>query len=137
MSEPVTLADEIARIHAKLEAGGKPHFIPLLTVASVKDAIRTARVSYASSGGTEGRPGGEEYMQSKIDPLLDDVLADGTWPANAELDLCYEQKGEAGVTYQGLGVSLEIKTPGSAFSGFSLAILDLWYGRFGDLASAD
>jgi hypothetical protein len=39
-------------------------------------------------------------------------------------------RGEDGVMYRGLGVSLEIKTPGQTFSGFSLAILDLWYGRF-------
>ena len=64
MSGPRTITEELARIHAKLEADSKPHSISLLTVSSVEDAIRTARVSYASSGGAEGRPGGEDYMQA-------------------------------------------------------------------------
>ena len=130
MSRSGIITDEVARVQAKLEADDKLHFLPLLTVSSVKDAVRTARRSYSSSGGMEGKPGGETYMEEVIAPLLDQIDSDHSWPACAHLDLCYEQTDEAGVTYRGLGVSLEITTPEQTFPGFSLAILDLWYGRF-------
>jgi hypothetical protein len=129
MSRPGTITDEVARVQAKLEADDKLHFLPLLTVASVRDAVRTGRRSYFSSGGTEGKPDAETYMEEVIAPLLDQIDRGQSWPACAHLDLCYEQTDEAGVTYRGLGVSLELTTPEQAFPGFSLAILDLWYGR--------
>lgn len=130
MTTSTKIADEIARVHAKLRADGRPHFVPLLTVPSLKAAICTGRESYAGAGGGRGRPGGEAYVQKVLGPVLDRIVTDATWPACATLDICYEQKDERGVGYQGLGVSLEIKTPAETFPGFSLAILDLWYGRF-------
>jgi hypothetical protein len=124
------IADELARVHEKLQADGRAHFVPLLTAASLRSAIRTGRESYSALGGGKDRPGGEAYVREVIGPLLDGIVTDGMWPTCAALDFCYEQEGEDGVMYRGLGVSLEIKTPGQTFSGFSLAILDLWYGRF-------
>ncbi len=130
MAHSTKIVDELARVHAMLQADGRAHFVPLLTAETLEVAIRTSRESYSARGGGKGRPGGEEYVKNVLGPLLDGIVTNGTWPACAALDICYEQKDERGVTYPGLGVSLEIKTPGKTFPGFSLAILDLWYGRF-------
>jgi hypothetical protein len=43
----------------------------------------------------------------------------------------YSLTDESGETYLGLGLSVEIVTPGrDDFAGFSLPVLDVWYGRW-------
>ena len=123
-----TLAGELARVHRKLEMEGKVQFIPLLTGETVKHAIRKGRESYLITRPDTER--GAAYLEQVVWPSLTAIVEREIWPATCELDVAYTQTDEHGVCYDGIGVSLELVTPQAAFRGFSLAILDLWYGRF-------
>jgi hypothetical protein len=123
-----TLAGELARVHHKLEMEGKAQFIPLLTSETVKHAIRKGRESYLITRPDPER--GATYLEQVVWPSLTAIIEREIWPATCALDVAYTQTDEHGVCYDGIGVSLELVTSQAAFRGFSLAILDLWYGRF-------
>jgi len=126
--DPKTLGDELERLRAQLVADGKQEYLPLLTEGNVKRAIHKGIVSYEAH--VEHGPEAQAYIDQVIKPCFADIIARGTWPPDAVLDAYYTQRDDQGVTYEGIGVSLEIRTPGQAYPGFSHAILDLWYGRF-------
>lgn len=71
-----------------------------------------------------------DYFDKTIKPILLTAVEKGIWTNKGFVDIAYEQKDDRGVVYEGLGASLEMRTPGERYPGFSLAILDLWYGRF-------
>jgi hypothetical protein len=127
----LTLADEVERIHRKLHADGKDQFVPILTEESLKSAILKGIQSYEADSPDLQKGGGSPgYWHDTIKPVLLDAAQKGIWSEKGMVDIYYEQKDDRGVTYEGLGASLEMRTPGAAYPGFSLAILDLWYGRF-------
>lgn len=126
--EQALLPDEVERIHRKLHVDGKDHFVQVITVESLKRAISKGMQSYQAL--PESREGGMQYFEDTIKPLLLNIVNWAIWPENGLVDIYYEQTDERGVTYEGLGASLEILTPGASFPGFSLALIDLWYGRF-------
>jgi|GEM_PF-1754202 len=127
----VLLSDEVERIHRKMRADGKEHLAPLITEESLKRAILAGIQSYEAAPIDHGkREGGWDYWQSVIKPLLLEIVRSGIWCEKGIVDICYEQKDEVGVSYEGLGASLEFLTPGAKYPGFSHAIVDLWYGRF-------
>ena len=128
----VTLSDEVERIHRKLRADGREHFVPIVTEDSLKSAILKGIQSYETLPDEVHKPyeGGMQYFEDTIKPLLLEAAEKGIWTDKGLVDIYYEQKDDRGVTYEGLGASLEMRTPGASYPGFSLAILDLWYGRF-------
>lgn len=127
MSKGTTLHEALQRLEVQLVQDNKQHFLPLLEESAVREAIQVAQASY-----TPGEPGskGEIYYRTVIQPLLRQIAEDGTWPDNTELDAFYEATDATGVKYPGLGLSLEIATSGMEFKGFSLPLLDVWYGRW-------
>ena len=122
----IPLDEALKRLEAQLVADGKPQFVPLVTKEALKEAIRTALAAYP-------RPGSDvvHYLRTCVKPLLDRITNDGVWPDEVQLDLFYETKpDDNGITHTGLGLSVEIWTPDEAFKGFSLPLLDVWYGRW-------
>jgi len=126
MSTATTLSEALKGLENQLVQDNRQQFVPLLEERSVQEAIRVAQAAYEPL--TPGK--GEHYYRSVIQPLLQQIVDQGAWPGNAEFDAFYELPKDNGVTYQGLGVSLEIWTPDEAFKGFSLPVLDVWYGRW-------
>lgn len=129
VQEQITLTDEVERVRRKLSADGKEHLMPIITEESIKRAILKGIQSYEALS-TSPESEGWAYWQAVIKPLMLEVVEKNIWLDKAWLDICYQQTDEQGITYDGLGASLEILTPDSRYPGFSLAILDLWYGRF-------
>lgn len=128
----VTLADEVERIHRKLHADGKDHFVPMFSEESLKSAILKGIQSYESLPNEIHQPheGAMQYLEDTIKPLLLEAVENGTWSDKSAVDVYYQQKDERGVIYEGLGAELDILTPGAKYPGFCLSILDVWYGRF-------
>jgi hypothetical protein len=131
------LSDEVERVRRKLQSDGKEQFLPMITEESLRHAIIKGIQSYealtvdpSKDFNLELHQAGWEHWQNVYRPLLLGIVEKGIWPDNALLDIGYEQTDEHGVTYEGLGASLEIRVPGAKYPGFSLAILDLWYRRF-------
>jgi DNA-binding transcriptional MerR regulator len=124
MANGASLSEALQRLREQLVANGRGQFVALLEEGTVREAVRVAQAAYAADGG------GNDYVRSVIGPLLQEITEQGAWPPNAELDAFYEMADKSGVTYQGLGLSLEIWTPDQAFKGFSLPVLDVWYGRW-------
>lgn len=123
MTQKTTLSAALKLLEAQLIQDKRPQFVSLLEKHSVQEAIQTAQAAYEPS------PPGADYYQFVIAPLLQQIVEQGAWPEQAGFAAFYELP-QNGVTYQGLGVSLEIETPDHLFKGFSLPILDIWYGRW-------
>jgi DNA-binding transcriptional MerR regulator len=121
MVKGTSLSDTLKRLEGQFIADGRGQFVALLEEGAIRQAVRVAQAAYG---------GGNEYYRSVIQPLLQGIAEQGTWPPNAEMDAFYELTDKSGVTYQGLGLSLEVWTPGEAYKGFSLPVLDVWYGRW-------
>jgi hypothetical protein len=130
--QQATVADEVERIHRKLRVDGFEHFVPIFTEGSLKSAISKGIESYEAGPGADPDkwPGVGEYLRDVVKPLLVQAIEQGLWSDKGTVDVCYKQKDEFGVEYEGLGASLEMRIPGTRYPGFSLAILDIWYGRF-------
>ncbi len=126
------LSDEVERIHRKLRADGKEHFVPIITEESLKRAILNGIRSYEALPDEVHQPfpGGMAHFENVVKPILLEIIEKGVWTDKGIVDIYYEQTDERGVTYEGLGASLEMRTPGARCPGFSHAILDLWYGRY-------
>lgn len=127
-----TLADEVERLRRKLHSEGKDNLAPIITEESLKSAILKGMQSYESLPDEvhAKHKDSKLYWVNSVKPLLSRIIDDGMWPENAVVDICYQQTDDRGVTYDGLGASLEMRTPDAIHPGFSLAVLDLWYGRF-------
>ncbi|MBV9850256.1 MAG: hypothetical protein JO250_11325 [Armatimonadetes bacterium] len=127
MPAQATLQPAIEALHQQLAQDGKAQFQALITEQMVREAIRTARMSYVRYGLAVGS---EAYVHKTLFPLFDRIAEDGQWPSGVEFSPFYELTDEHGTTYKGLGLSLEISTPDEPYRGFSLPILDVWYGRW-------
>jgi DNA-binding transcriptional MerR regulator len=129
MTNETTLQEALQRLEIQLVRDGRQQFLPLIDESRVKEAIRVAQAAYPPNP-----PGsrGDAYYRTVVQPLLQGITEDGVWPAHTELDPFYELKDESGVTYQGMGLSVEMVTPEGEFAGFafSLPVLDVWYGRW-------
>jgi len=127
--EHTLLTDEVERIRRKLVADGKEQFLPIITEESLKSAILKGLQSYEADSDSQANQKGMEYLRTVIKPLLFNAVEKNIWLDKGWVDVCYHQTDENGVTYDGFGASLEILTLDASYPGFSLAILDLWYGR--------
>lgn len=129
--EQITVLEEIERIHKKLREDGKEQFLSIFTEESLKRAILKGIQSWEAAPTDHQKwEGSWDYWQSVVKPILIDAVENDIWSEKSTVDIYYEQTDDQGVTYEGLGASLEMRTPGARYPGFSLAILDLWYGRF-------
>ena len=57
--------------------------------------------------------------------------SNGSWPPGAWFFYFLWKDDDDGVRYDGLSLRLWVDTPGGMFRGFSLPIIDLYFGRFG------
>ena len=130
--ERALLSDEVERIHRKLRADGKEHFVPVITEESLKHAILKGIQSYEALPDEVHQPfeGGMLHFRNVITPILLEVVEKGIWTDKGAVDIFYKTTDDHGVTYEGFGACLEMRTPGASYPGFCLSILDLWYGRF-------
>ena len=99
------------------------------TTPAVRDAIPRSIEAYAATGGSADRPGGTVYLREIVEPAFRRIAEDGDWRGYASWDYFFEHS-DSGVTHRGLSVGLELRTPGARYRGFSLPILELWYGRW-------
>ena len=63
-------------------------------------------------------------------PILLRAADDGTWPDECSLEAYYDRPGTRGITYRGLHIRMEVRTPGAYSKAFALSIADLRYGQF-------
>jgi hypothetical protein len=109
--------------------GGKRVYTGHLSEESVRSAIQTAIKAVDSKIEQEetNSPGTKQYWQAVIKPMLQQITETGQWPANCCFEGFYKMDN-----YDGLGLRITIKTPGARFDGYSLPILDVWFGRVAD-----
>lgn len=125
-----TLADEAQRARQRLAEDGKEQFASFFDEESLKRAIIKGVESYESLPGDVHFDGGLEFFRDYVKPMLLGIAETGVWPDNGMVETFYQLTDERGVTYEGLGACLEMRFPRARFPGFSLSILDVWYGRF-------
>lgn len=112
----------------KLKQSGKDEFLLLLKPKLVQAGIKKALISYEKK--YENNPDKTlEYFETVIKPLFESIADSRVWPPFAEFSAFYALTDQNGVKYEGVGVRLEVRTPGEDFMGFSLPIVDVWYGR--------
>ena len=124
MASPTALSAAVQKLRTELAE----RFIGLLDEQAVRNAIPRSLEAYAARGGSQ-RPGGTDYLREIIEPALRLIAEEGDWPEHASWDYFFEHS-DSGVTHRGFSVGLELRTPGARYRGFSLPILELWYGRW-------
>jgi len=127
--EAVTLAQQ------RLREVGKPEYAALLTEDRVRAAIRTAVKSYEITvleKAEQRFPGTKEHFEADVKPVCLQIADKGDWPAGCSIDAYFslndKRNGEE-ITYDGLGLGLQIETPDAKFRGFTLPIVSLFYGK--------
>ena len=129
VSEAVRLAQK------HLIDAGKPEYAALLSEERVRAAVRNAVKSYEMTALaiTEKRISGtKEHFEQEIKPVCLRVADKGEWPSGCSIDAYFnleDQRNGEKITYDGLGLTLQIETPNSTFKGFAVPVLMLFYGR--------
>ena len=133
--EAQTLGEALALAKLQLTREDKKQFLPLLSEPAVRQAIRSALASYeagrsviAPTASQERQREVFEYFKA-VAPTYRQIAETGEWPEGASFTVFYGLGRENGITYQGLGVRLEVATPDKGFPGFALPIVDVWYGK--------
>jgi len=128
-------SDAVKLAQKHLVDAGKPEYAALLTEERVRAAVKNAVKSYELTAMeiTDKRfPGTREHFEMEIKPVCLKVAEKGEWPAGCSIDAYFtltdERNGEK-ITYDGMGLALQIETPNSKFKGFALPVLMLFYGR--------
>ena len=130
-----TLEDAIVIMRQKLRLDGKSEYAALLSEARIRAAINTAIKSYELNAMAQSErrfPGTKEHFESDVKPVMLKLAKDGIWPEGCSMDAYYrltEQRDGAEISYDGIGLSIQIETPEAKFKGFSLPILVLFFGR--------
>ncbi len=129
-----TLSKAVAVLRLQLEADDKPEYAALISEKRVRDAIRTAVRSYdAFYSIDEGRknhsPERVEFWNNEFKPIFLKLADTDEWPAGCAFFASYGLQDRAWITYDGLGLRLEIIAKGNR--KFALPIIDLYYGQSG------
>ncbi|HVF68308.1 MAG TPA: hypothetical protein VM914_11620 [Pyrinomonadaceae bacterium] len=129
----------------QLEADDREDYVPLVTEARVRSSIRVALESYRLVLERQGMTYGKDYpwardeevskqgghFEDVVRPVYLEVADKGSWPQGASFFYYLWKDDYNSVRYDGLNLRLWVETPGGMFQGFSLPILDVYYGRFG------
>jgi hypothetical protein len=113
----------------ELKQKGKKEFLLLLKPELVQAGIKKALTSYEKLHANNPDKN-LEYFEIVIKPLFESIADSRVWPPFAEFSAFYGLTDQNGVKYEGLGVRLQVRTPGENAMGFSLPVVDVWYGRF-------
>jgi len=130
-----TIEEAIDIMHAKLRMDKKSEYVGLLSAARTRAAIRTAVQSYevnALAISERRFPGTMQHFEDNVKPVMLKLADDGIWPKGCSIDAYYslvEKHDNAELTYEGIGMSLQIETPTAKYKGFGLPILMVFYGR--------
>lgn len=136
-------AVEICRRH--LEADDREDYVPLLTEERVRASIRVALESYKLALERQSMTYGKDYpwvrdkevvkhaanFEEAAKPIYLEIADKGLWPPGAWFFYFLWKDDDDGVRYDGLCLRLWVDTPGGMSQGFSLPIIDLYFGRFG------
>ncbi|MCW8128788.1 MAG: RNA polymerase sigma factor [Planctomycetota bacterium] len=122
-----TLDAALQDVSARLTADGHTHYVPLVRKDMVVAAIKRGWTKYEKH---YAGPRGRAFIDNVIKPMLDGITEHGRWPAEAKLEYFFTVDGE--VPLDGFSLGIEIETPGEEYRGFSLPIVDLWYGSWGE-----
>jgi hypothetical protein len=127
-----TVKDAVQVVKESLKQDGKPELAALLSEAQVREAIRTAIKSYEAvhqEKQEKRKAGSKDHFQNDVKPIFLKIAEDGQWPKGCSFFSFYKLT-DRDVTYDGLGLRMQIATPQAKFSGFALPIVDLYYGKF-------
>ena len=126
------LETALEELRGKFKKDGKQEFIPLLEIGEIRVAIISALKSYEArlKDETEDDRKSRKYFEDVIKPYYTRIAQTERWSPNTEFTCFYRMTDANNQTYRGLGLRLEISTPGELFDGFALPIVDVWYGRF-------
>jgi len=131
----MTIEEAIDIMHAQLRTDRKPEYVGLLSSARTRAAIKTAVQSYevnALAVSERRFPGTRQHFEDNVKPVMLKIADDGIWPEGCSIHAYYrlvEKRGDAEITYEGIGVGIQIETPTAKYKGFALPILTVFYGR--------
>lgn len=140
-----SLKEAVEICRRSLEAWDKEDYLPLVTEERVRASIRVAVESYKLALERESMTYGENYPWARDEkvlklaanfdeaarPIFLEIAEKGSWPTGAWFFYLLWKDDNDGVRYDGLCLRLWVDTPGGMFKGFSLPIIDLYFGRFG------
>lgn len=124
-----SLGQALELFRKKLEEKGMCEYAALLSEDRVRNAIHTAIRSYEAVERFEHGGGTDDYFEALIKPICLEIANNGVWPQGCSLRAFFKLV-ELGITYDGLGLRLQVDTPGAEFECFALPVLDLFYGNF-------
>lgn len=128
MTKPRKLDEVLERMCAELAANGKAQYAALLDRENVVAGIETALEDYDRFC----QPRARTYVRDVLTPLIHSITEGEEWPEGVELEYFCEIKSPNRPLFNGFSVGLEIRTPNAEFPGFSLPVVDVWYGRWLD-----
>lgn len=124
-----TLSDALGLVRQQLVRDGKEQFLPLVTEPAIRQAIRSAVASYQAKLSSEEQPEVVFEDFQAVASIYRQIAETGNWPQSATFFQFYELGTVRGISSQGLGLRLQLKTPGKEGEGFSLPVVDVWYGK--------
>lgn len=132
-----TVGQALEVVRQSLTRDAKSEYVPLLSEERVREAIRTAITSYEShiEKDEQKRPGTKKYFTDVLKPIYLKIADEGKWPENCSFFSFYKltaKRDGRQISYDGLGLRLQVETPGESFKGFAIPVVDLFYGRFWD-----
>ena len=116
------LKQQIADDH-KMSLTLKKQLAPLLTEQAVKQKIRSALSDYEAKI-TEAEE--KTYFQKTIAPVYQRIAQTGKLSKGATFRYFSRLESANGTAQEGIGLRLEVKTPGAKYAGFALPIIDIW-----------
>jgi len=125
-----TLADAVKLAQGQLAQDGKREFAALLTEEKVRSAIiASIKRTDAHCKKYEEGVAFNDYWRSVVKPKCLEIVDTDRWPGDCSLDGSYGVIDTNGISYEGLELRLNIKTPSSSkYPGFYLPVLDLFFG---------
>lgn len=128
-----TLEEAVALARAQIVRDEKPEYAALLSTSRVREAIRAAVRSEARQLAQEEQrhPGSRDYWRKHVAPIYRRIARDGVWFESCSFSGFYaiiERRSGRRVATECFGLRLSIATPGAAFEGFALPIVDVRFG---------
>ena len=143
-SQAKSLKEGVEICQRSLKTDGREDYARLITEDRVRSAIRVALESYRHVLERKMMTYGKDYpwvrdkevekqarhFEDVVKPVYLGIADNGLWPPGTSFFYYLFKQDDNQVRYDCLGLRLQIETPGKMFHGFSVPILDLYYGRF-------
>jgi len=126
MKKSTTLEQALSKVRKQLKQACQAQYAGLLGREEIEAAIRRALKQYEQYCAAKARP----YFNTVIKKRLLETIEGGAFPENAALEYFFELK--KGIGCKGFSLGIEFTTPTEAFRGFSLPLVDVWYGNWGE-----